>query len=172
MVRHTHTDAEVVRILKGPLNFLDEDDYCNTLPRHPMERNEPGDALISYNSYYRSWNHDGRQQEPLEFRLSEDDEDAWSTGDDGDVWSTEEEDSEEEEYVVGREDADELSYLPITTTLTGDAGEYANILYGAEPKDDPYSVRDEDMAIDWVVAQPSQRHPVPPMIKDTELTEP
>jgi hypothetical protein len=163
----TIQEAEEKRVLKGPLNFLDEGDYYNMLPRHPMERNEPGDALTSYNSYYRSWNHDGHQEDPSIFGASEDDEDAWSFEDDGDVWSTEEED-----YVAEREDTDEFRHLLIRTALTGNRGEHANIHYGEEPRVEPYAVREEDMAIDWVVARPNGRHPIPPAIKDTELAEP
>ncbi|KAK5055664.1 hypothetical protein LTR69_008038 [Exophiala sideris] len=142
------------RALKGPLKFLHEDDYRDVLPRNPMERNEPGNALDSYNPYYRSQDHDDYQATIG----------GWSFGtrsgpieDDEDVWSTSEEDYESED---GLSDG-----LPKHR-------EPANIHYGEEPKLHPLAVTEESMAMDWVVAAPDREHPIPPAIKDTELPEP
>ncbi|EXJ75967.1 uncharacterized protein A1O5_00475 [Cladophialophora psammophila CBS 110553] len=51
--------------------------------------------------------------------------------------------------------------------------EPANIHYGEDPRENQFDLPSDEMAaIDWVVSRLDKKHPIPPLIKDTELAEP
>lgn len=117
-------------------------------------RDESRNALMAYDGYYRSWHHDDYQRLFDGYHdVRDDNEEDEDDDDDDDGWVT------DEEAEDGNDD-DEVSEKP------------ANIHYGEEPREDEFYVSEDLMAIDWVVKQPDRLHPIPPLIKDTELPNP
>jgi hypothetical protein len=158
------------QVLKDPFLFEESDESIDDSELAKTSWTDARAALSARDDYYDSLHHegwDGLFDEPYST--------LWHGIPDYGGWEEEYREAafggnydEDESNTEDDEEDGNDSYLTGATQQ----GRRANIHYGEHEMEDPWRVTAVEMAIDWIVAQPSAAHPIPLLIPDTQSAEP